>query len=284
MVDFITGHPIAQDLEPYCVVTAFNGSRIDFEPFGLTIPRANRIDPTRMDNETFLAILQTLDGRTFGPEGMPMDRWVFYDCCYMPGAIFGFARRATQLSDRARDVLDVPDGYTGLVPYSMYIAIPMLDERPQTWMGHNLASISPILPEENLRGLGTLTKGVALKAFRSEHFWGATQWTSKALHIHTKVGPLGLFTAYTPAHSNPCTLTYGFDVTDGALLASLRAPGHAVERPEPEIWVDSDDTDAMMALQDRIEGGERFVIPCAPERTETRVRVPVTSVPDKAEE
>ena len=274
---FFAAHPLVQALEPFVVATPFNARVLDFAPFGVTVPPQHRIDPTRLDAEPFLARLQTLDGRTFGPEGMPMDRWVFYDCCYMPGAIFGFARPAEALSDQAREVLDVPPDYEGLVPYSMYIAIPMVSH-PGDWMGHNLASIGPLLPDEPLRGLGTLTKALGIRCFGVRGFYGATQWSSRALFIHTKFGPLDVHTAWTPAHSEPRTLTYGFAVTDESLLAACRAPGHVLPRPAPDAWIASDDTEAMVALQDRIEAGERFVVPCAPRREAGRQLVPIARV------
>jgi len=274
MSAFVHNHPIVRELEPYMVVTDFNRAGRDSSPFGLTVPPKSLIDPTRMDSFDFLTLLQTLDARTFGPEGMPMDRWVFYTCCFMPGAIFGFARKAATLSDHAREVLEVPDNYVGLVPYSMYIAIPMASD-PGDWMGHNLASISPNLPEEKLKGLGTLTKSVALKSFGTRRFYGATQWDSTALYIHTKVGPLDLHTAYTPAHSEAETLTYGYEVTDELLLMAAGAPEHTCVRPEPDMWIDATDVPAMIALQDRIEAGERFVIPDAPRRADGVIQVPV---------
>jgi hypothetical protein len=273
MNSFIQQHPLVKELEPFVVVTEFNRDGLDLAPFGLNVTREHRIDPTRMESEQFLLLLQTLDGRTFGPEGMPMDRWVFYDCCYMPGAIFGFGRPARSLSAQAREVLSVPDSYRGLVPYSMYIAIPMATEG--AWMGHNLASIGPTLPEEGLKGLGTLTKALGLKCFGTETFYGATQWSSRALHIHTKFGPLDLHTAHTPAHSEPRTLTYGFPVTDRALFSALRAPGFEMARPEVDRWIESTDVTAMIELQDRIEAGERFVVPEPPRRDETGIHVPI---------
>lgn len=279
MSEFVVTHPLVAKLERYVVVTSFNRGRADMAPFGLQIPHEHRIDPTRMDNETFLALLQNLDGRTFGPEGMPMDRWVFYDCCYMPGIIMGFGKRARDMTDKGRALLEVPDDYDGLVPYSMYIAIPMASS-PTDWMGHNLASIAPQLPDENLGGLGTMTKAVALKCFGSKGFYGATQWSSKALHIHVKFGPLDLLTAYTPAHSDSETLTYGFECTDTSLLAALKAPGYTLERPAPDLWITEGDSAAMMALQDRIEAGERFVIPGAPDRSGPKARVPVSQLTD----
>jgi len=277
MSDFIQSHSAIQGLEPFLVVIPDNRDRFSMEPFGLSIPRENCIDPTRLKNEPFLGLLQTLDARTFGPEGMPMDRWVFYDCCYMPGAIFGFARRAKDLSDRAREMFGVPAAYDGLVPYAMYIAIPMAP--PGAWMGHNLASIGPMLPEEGLKGLGSVTKAVALRCFGTERFYGATQWTSKALFVHTKFGPLDLLTAYTPAHSTAETLTYGFEATDKSLRAAAGDPTASFDRPEPEFWVEASDVEAMIALQDRIEVGEQFMIPCRPRRDETGIHVPVCSKP-----
>ena len=89
MSAFVHNHPIVRELEPYMVVTDFNRAGLDSSPFGLTVPPKSLIDPTRMDSFDFLTLLQTLDARTFGPEGMPMDRWVFYTCCFMPGAMSG---------------------------------------------------------------------------------------------------------------------------------------------------------------------------------------------------
>ncbi len=149
--------------------------------------------------------------------------------------------------------------------------------RPTDWMGHNLASIGPLLPEEKLRGLGTITKSIGLKCFGTKGFYGATQWSSMALFIHTKFGPLDLHTAYTPAHSEVKTLTYGFECTEHALLLAAGAPGYTIDRPEPQLWITKDDTDAMIAVQDRIEAGEKFVIPQAPRREDRAVPVAAVS-------
>ena len=138
---------------------------------------------------------------------------------------------------------------------------------------------SDLVTDLDLRGLGSLTKGLALKAFRVQQFWGATQWLSKALYIHVKFGPLDLSTAWTPAHSEPETLTYGFRVTDAALRASMGDPTIDLPRPAPDLWIDGHDQKAMIALQDRIEAGERFVIPDAPRpKPDGGVRVPITRV------
>jgi hypothetical protein len=271
---------LLDEFVPYLVATPFNVPHLEPRPFGVQAPAL--IDPLRLQSETFLKLLHRLDGLTFGPEGMPMPRWVFFDCAEMPGAIYGLARPARDLWPRARALFKVPEGYEGLVPVSMYVAIPM--HRKGLWFGHNLSSLAPVFQHEgvtdvDLRGLGSLTKGLALKCFGVREFWGATQWLSKALHIHVKFGPLDLSTAYTPAHSEHETLTYGFAVTDEKLRASMGDPSVTLQRPRTDFWLDGHDVAAMIALQNRIEAGERFVIPHSPERTgESAVRVPIAQV------
>ena len=265
---------------PYLVATPFNLPHLDLAPFG--VQQAQVINPLRLESETFLRLLHRLDGLTFGPEGMPMPRWVFFDCSEMPGAIYGLARPASQLWPRARELFKVPDGYEGLVPVSMYVAIPM--HRTGMWFGHNLSSLAPVfrshdVTDLDLAGLGSLTKGLALKCFGVREFWGATQWLSKALHIHVKFGPLELQTAYTPAHSEHETLTYGFAVTDENLRASMGDRSVHLQRPQPDTWLDGHDVAGMIALQDRIEAGGHYVIPQAPRTTATGgVEVPITRV------
>lgn len=263
-------------LVPYVVSTVDNLPALDLAPFGVAM--ATHIDPLRVGSQGFLDILHRLDGLTFGPEGMPMPRWVFYDCSELPGAIYGFARPARTLWPAARALFQVPDDYDGLVPLSMYIAIPMAHRG--VWFGHNLASSAPALrtaglTDVDLTGLGSLTKGLALQAFGVKHFWGATQWASDALYIHAKFGPLRLATAWTPAHSEPATLTYGFDVAVNRLRASMGDPSITLPRPEPDGWIRAGDHDAMIALQDRIEAGERFLVTGPPRRLDGVQEVPI---------
>ncbi len=275
---------LLSELQPYVVASPGNIPLLDLAPFG--VDDATVVDPTRLASAAFLDLLHRLDGLTFGPEGMPMPKWVFYDCAEMPGAIYGLARPAATLWPEARALFQVPPGYDGLVPVSMYIAIPM--QSRGVWFGHNLASAAPALraaglASVDLRGLGSLTKGLALRAFRTETFWGATQWLSKALFIHVKFGPLRLATAWTPAHSEVETLTYGFDVTEAKLRASMGDPDVSLTRPPVDFWLDGHDVAAMQALQDRIEAGERFVIPSAPKHADGQVAVPITRVGHRAD-
>ncbi len=275
----IKGDHLLRELVPYVVATPANLPLLDLAPFGLATPAENVLDPLRLRSATFLDLLHKLDGLTFGPEGMPMPKWVFYDCSELPGAIYGLARPAATVWPKVRELFQIPADYQGLVPVSMYVAIPM----PQAgvWFGHNLSSLAPVfrrlelLPDLDLAGLGSLTKGLALKCFGVQQFWGATQWLSKALYIHAKFGPLALQTAYTPAHSEHETLTYGFRCTDEALRASMGDPGVEIARPAVDEWIDGRDIARLKALQVRIEAGESWCIPRAPRPDGEAMLVPV---------
>lgn len=268
---------IFEQLTPFVVTPRFHLAALDLKPFG--VPIVEHVDPLAMRSETFLTLLQRLDAMTFGPEGMPMPRWVFFDCAELPACIVGFGQPARALRPKAREILGVPAGYEGLVPLSMYIALPTY--QPHVWFGHNLASMAPVLAESDpkglgLHGLGSITKSYALRAMRAERLYGATQWASTALFIHTKFGPLAIDTAYTPAHSEVETLTYWFDVTDDALRATMGDETIQIARPKPDFWLSSRDVPGMQELQARIEAGESFVIPCQPRRAGEGNEVPVT--------
>ncbi len=263
-------------LEPFLVAYRGHWDHFDAAPFGVAIPEANRIDPMAVASERFLHLLQTLDRLTFGPEGMPMPRWVFYDAAEIPGAIFGFGMRPRALPPRVLEQLEVEAGEDVLVPFSMYIAIPV--RPPAVWFGHNLASLNPTFPSLGLKGLASITKALGLATFRCQVQIGATQWDSTALHIHTRFGPLELVTAWTPAHSEAATLTYRVPITEVSLRSALGDPAVTLERPEPDFEIQAGDEAAMQALQARIEAGERFVIPGPPRRAAQGQAVPVAAL------
>ncbi len=248
-----------EQLSPFLVAPQHALPHLDTTPFGL--PTRWHIDPFVAANGPFFRLLQRLDQLTFGPEGMPMDRWVFYECAEVPGAIYGFALPAADLTSDERSALQVPADYDGPVPFAMYIAIPMrASDGRRTWFGHNLASLNRVFGARRLNHLGSVAKSFALKAFRAERFFGATQWSSAALFIHTKFGALELETAWTPAHSIHETLTYAFDVTEASLRAAAGDPGAVLERPAAERFIAADDRHAMQDLQRQIEAGHRWVL------------------------
>lgn len=249
---------LLETLRLFIVATKENLAHFDTAPFDIS--GFVHIDPLDTGSERFLAGLSTLDAATFGPEGMPMPRWVFFDGAELPGGIVGFARQTAD----------------GLEPYSMFIAIPTVT--PGIWMAHNLASIANLKPQEKLTGLGSLTKAVGLRVFRAHAQIGATQWASRALFVHTRLGALELLTAWTPAHSDPATLTYRASCDEPALLHLARDPSGGVTTGAPREWVSSEDHVRMKAIQRRIEAGERFEICGRPERSGDVQRLPIRAI------
>jgi hypothetical protein len=249
-----------EQLDTFLVAPGEQLEAAELAPFGL--PVRWHVDPMHMRHAGFFALLQRLDALTFGTVGMPMEKWVFYDCSELPGFIYGFALEASRLQPEERALFAVPDGYVGPVPLSMYIAIPMRE--PGAWFGHNLASLNRQLPARGLAQLGTITKAMALKAMKAERNVGVTQWTSPALHVHTRFGPLTLETAWTPVHSFPASLTYAFDIDEQVLRAALGDPEARLARPAPTRWVDVADHGALQALQAELEDGLAIAIAAAP--------------------
>ncbi|HHH28212.1 MAG TPA: hypothetical protein ENK57_07685 [Polyangiaceae bacterium] len=261
-------------LEPFLVTRGDPAGRYDLEPFGLTVSPGLCYEATRSATGAVIDRLVQLDSLTFGPEGMPMPRWMFYELAALPGAAFGFGLDAGVLPDESRGRLGLGDDARGLVPVSMYIAIPIM---PRVWCGHNLASLKRVLPELGLRRLASRTKAFALRCLRCEQQIGATQWDSDALFVHAKFGVLELLSAWTPAHEFPATLTYRLDVTEAGLRHAL-GEGDPPAAPPADFEIDADDHAAMRTLQTRIEAGERFAITGKPRVGEGVRRIPIARI------
>ena len=269
---------LLRDLAPFVVATPEHQARLELAPFGIAIPAIGRIDPLRASSARFLGLLSKLDALTFGPEGMPMPRWLFLDGSALPGGIVGLARPASALDPEARALFGLPDDDEGLVPLAMYIAVPTLDRG--VWVGHNLASAAERLPRRGLEGLGRLTKALGLAVYGARAQIGATQWASRALHVHARLGPLELLSAWTPAHADIETLTYRAAIDDTTLHHLAGDPAGHVDHPPPDLWIDSADPLAMQSLQARIEAGERFQIVGPPVHLEGHhQRLPVHALP-----
>ncbi len=250
-------HPKYQSIlevtEPYLLTYPGNLDHMNLRPFGLEIPNENLIsciDSTRKD---FFNALQMLDKLSFGPVGMPMDKWVFFDCGEMVGAIFGLAVRGDKLDAGILKEYSLPEDYTDLVPVSMYIAIPMA--KKGAWFGHNLCSANSFLADHyNFSGLAVLTKALGVKAMNMHEAYGATQWESGSLNIHLQLSNMEVHSSYTPAHSFEKTMTYRSFYTDEKLLAALS--GSSREADEFDLLVDVSDDKFYKDMQRKIEAKE----------------------------
>ncbi len=270
-----TPRVLLRRLQPFVVAPRFRFDLLDMQPLGVPIAPEHRFDILSTGSALFLDRLVRLDRLTFGSVGMPMPAWLFNDISALPGAITGLGLCAGDFPAERLARLGCEASGDELVPLAMFIAVPV--RPPHVWYGHNLASLNALLPEFRLTGLGGVTKAVGLSIMRCTEQLGATQWDSAALHVHTRFGPLELLTAWTPAHSNPATLTYRLRITEAGLadvLDGRRRP------PTGEIlWMAAHDHGAMRDLQERIERGERLAIVGPPMRGEDgATRVPVGGV------
>ncbi len=250
-------------------------------PLGIEVAAAHHYDPHKVASGAFLHALQRLDELTFGPVGMSMPKWVFYDCAEVPGGIFGFGRMADVLPDWLRRALDVPADYAGLVPLSMYVAIPMLETG--AWQTYTLCTINEVAPGAAPANLGVLTEAVGLSISRVQTAYGATQWRSPKLSVHSRFGPLELLTAWTPAHSDPSTITFRFPATKERIETALGQDEGPAFDPAAVEWIDCDDTEALRALQLRIEAGERLELLAGAVSQGAISRVPVRPMAKDAE-
>lgn len=262
---------IIETCEPYLVARRSVAAGLDTRPLGVTIPPENIIDPQRLGSEGFFELLTRVNTLTYAPVGLVMPDWVFYDCAVMPGAVFGFARRARDMEPWFRRGLGVPADYTGLVPVSIFICIPTVSRASA--LVYTLCSINEVAPGAAPEGLWRVTLAAGIAAFGLHHMTATVQWRSSQLGLFAGLGPLELVTAWTPAHDNPATCTF-----------TVATPTHALERllrgdltgPEGiDRYLDVDDHDALIAIQARIESGQRVAVVGPAEIRGAETRIPL---------
>ena len=267
---------------PYLIARPPVRSAVDLSPLGIAITPEHIFDPQRVQGRVFISLVKRLDAMTYGPQGLSMPDWVFYDCAVMPGAVFGFASRASDLPDWVRRGLGVPADHHGLVPMSMLIAIPMAHR--QSTLVYTLCSINQVTPGAAPEGLWRLTLAAGSKALCLPEMVATMQWRSPRLSLFSGLGPLHLMTAWTPAHDNPATCTFRVATTDGSrsrLLDAELPPTEHIQR-----YVDPDDEDALRGLQMEIEDGLDVAVagPTEIRGAETRVPLAVRTEHDERQE
>jgi len=247
------------DIRPYVFVRGDNrvarpGTRhgLDWFPY----PPIYK-DPLHLDQLEFANGIYSLESQAFGPGGMEMPRWVFYDCAVVPGFVAGFAMKSDKMPDHFRAALKWKD-QAEWCPLSLFIIIPTMHKGE--WVAHNLCAINSLLPEpQRLYGLGFLSKAFGLWYANVETCCGMTQWGSPALKLHTHFGHLQILTAYTPVHTHAKTITYRTEVrTESWEKFFNREDDYAfLEKFEPSgLILDPREEKSMIDLQNRIQKGE----------------------------
>lgn len=262
------------ECQPYLLATSEVAPFLEWEPLGIDIRKTGTVlDPQHQDNAVFLHLLQNLDRLAFGAFGMAMPKWVFYDCGVMPSTVFGFCGPAESLEPWVHRALEIPAGYTGLVPLTIFIAIPTLEEG--TWFTHTLCSINTVCTGAAPAGLQLLSVALGVRILKVKTLLGTCQWRSRRLDTFVGIGPLELITAYTPAHSVRRTLTWRLHLRRFLVEAALIKPGPSPAAPAATHVLDVDDEKALITLQREIEAGIPYSVVGAPMARGSIVQVPL---------
>ena len=259
-------------LEPYLLTYPGNLTSFNINPFGLDIPTKNIFSCLNSKNAQFFDLLQTLDKLSFGPVGMPMEKWVFFDCGEMVGGIFGLALNSKNADKEVLKQYQLKSNFKGLIPVSMYIAIPMAKDG--AWFGHNLCSANSFLGDKYpFNGLALLTKVLGVKTFNYSEHYGATQWESGALNIHLQMADMDIKSAYTPAHSFEKTITYKSIYTDEKLITALS--GVKRQATSWDTMIDVKGKSFFKEMQEEIEHGSYYKIVGRPVYEDNKMHLPI---------
>ena len=220
-------------------------------------------NPLEMDQVKFADRILNLETKAFGPSGMAMPRWVFYDCAIVPGFVAGFAARTTSLPPEVREALSVNTDQAvreeEWTPLSLFIIIPTMSDKGE-WVAHNLCSVNSILPRDHqYYGIGFLSKAFGLWYANVRTCCGMTQWTSPSVRLHAHYGDFEVMTAYTPVHSYAHTLTYRVQIDTNLwsqffAKKEVRDFGHHYRQAGFDVHPTKEES--LIAFQRRLEAGE----------------------------
>jgi hypothetical protein len=244
------------DYRPYVVAWDQLSRELCYTPLGQPIAEPHRFDPTRRSSAPFLRLLERLDALTYGPAGLASPRWALYDCGALPGALLGLGRSRAGLTDDICRTLGVPEDYSGLVPLSLYAALPMLERHH--WLGFALCSLYEVSSESCPPALPLWTLALGLEILRAHRVTGTTQWASPKLSTYALFGPLKLLAAWLPAHTDPATCVFRFDYARQRLDRAL-APEYP-GRPDRGQLVDVGHPKGLCELQRQLESGRELSI------------------------
>lgn len=244
-------------LEPWVVATPGLWPRLSATALEHSREAFHLYDPTRLSSESFLDRLDRLDELTFGPHGLRMPRWAFYDCAELPGALFGFGTLAERLPEHAESVGARAGEF---FPLSLCMATPMV--RPAEWLVFSISSLLELGPHPAAADLSLETLALTLAALEPRRIHGTLQWSSPNLAVHAHFAPLEVRAAWVPAHTHAETCVFAFDVDPARIERASREP-LPTSGGTP---VDPGDHAELVAMQRRIERGEELFVVGATDR------------------
>lgn len=213
------------------------------------------LNPLKMQNVEFADQILRIENKAFEASGIPMPRWVFYDCAIMPGFVCGFAIKKSQASSAVLKIVE-SSGNEEWIPLSLFVIIPTMS-RSNEWVAHNLSSINSLLPKElQFYGLGFLSKAFGLWYANIETCCGMTQWRSPSIRLHSHYGDFEVLTAFTPVHSYAQTLTYRLKVKPmewERFFTQEKSPAFDKKYVPAGFYVDPKDESSLISFQNKLE-------------------------------
>lgn len=264
---------ILNSVEPYLIGNPSSFENYNLNALGKKILPTNLMSCLKTETLDFFKLVHKLDAITFGDQGMGMDKWVFFDCSAMPAGIFGFAISKNKAPKSLINLFNISDDYVGLIPITMYMAIPT--SHKGRWFGHNLSSLGKEL-DQSFKGLGLLTKAYACQVFRIEQCYGATQWGSPALEIHTQLSDMKLEASFLPVHTHKHSLCYLSDYSSENIKIALS--GNKREASQYDFLLESTDHNRQIELQKEIEIGSKFSIVGRPIHKDDKIFYPIRAI------
>lgn len=233
-------------------------------------------NPLALDELDFAEQIYFLENSAFGPTNLAIPRWVFYDCAVVPGFVAGYACLRNALPDSMKAVIG-HIGKSEWVPLSLFIIIPTMHRGE--WVAHNLCSINSLLgKQDQLFGLGFLSKAFGLWYANVELCTGMTQWGSPAIKLHSNYGHMEMIGAYAPVHTHAQTLTYRVQVQTSCWEKFFTKSEDLsfLENYCPSSYeIDPRQESSMIAIQRRIERGEGPFFLYAQEISEKKLSEPL---------
>ncbi len=258
---------LLEKYEIYLATVGWNLKNFGEEVFDIGI---NFIDVNDGRNKFFLELLNQLDGMAYGEKGIPMDKWVSYDMAMLPSAIVGFCSYSNDLPNVVRDkfndyqkanglgITNFSD-YDGLMPVSEYCAIPTANK--DVWVGHTLAVWNGSGGNQD-KGLGTLTKTIAMAVYEPKYLIGIAQYDNFSLRVHSKFDDLEILSAITYPHSMPeMTFTYRTKIPKKRKLVKILAEESSGHLDDVTFFLDPYDLNSKQLMHAKLlEGSSRYWI------------------------
>lgn len=239
--DFFARHP---ELTLAALGAGANREALDLQPFG---------QPVRFyaaEKHPQLVELYRAANLYSFPGELALPGWVLSDLYLLPGVIGLLMCGARELKPALRKRLSLSVDDDAIA--AAYVAAPGIV--PRLGIGVSLISLIPAIHA------GTWVKALTMKMMRLERLRGVAQWSNPAVRVHCRMGPLRVVGSVPGTHEfRSRSFVYESDLTDETAWEEAMAKKTQIA---PTRKIPSSDLDALGALLDRAESGERiFVVP-----------------------